>query len=234
MSNLPRPRRTKTYRFKDKQLKLVNGDCLRELAKLPSACADLVVADPPYGVSLRSRRFPPVANDDKPFIWWIYEASRILKPTGCMLCFTRWDVEHHFRWAIELTDLKIRSQVIWNRQFHGAGNTKAAFSPMHDTIWFATKREFVFVNGKPRSVVSAPKPLGRRHHPMEKPVSLLRDLISYVAQGDALVVDPFLGSGATALACIDLNLNLYAIELTDSYCNVAHTRVRNRLQKNDL
>ena len=103
---------------------------------LKNESVDCIITDPPYGIDYQSasRRFPKIANDSSPFIWWIYDAFRVLKSPGCMAVFTRWDVEDAFRRSLEIAGFRIKSQVIWDKQIHGMGDLKGAFAPVMKTL----------------------------------------------------------------------------------------------------
>ena len=80
-----------------------NCDCLIGLKDVASASVDLIIADPPYGIDFqsariadKSRRMRKIANDKTPFVWWLYDAARVLKDTGSLVCFARWDVQEFF------------------------------------------------------------------------------------------------------------------------------------------
>lgn len=63
---------------------VINGDALTVLRQMESGCIDFIITDPPYGVDFQSgrvekaRRKDKIANDKSPFIWWLYDAYRVL------------------------------------------------------------------------------------------------------------------------------------------------------------
>jgi len=67
---------------------IINGDCLTVLRQMESDSVDMVITDPPYGVDYQSgraakeNRKKKISNDKSPFIWWIYDAYRVLKEGG--------------------------------------------------------------------------------------------------------------------------------------------------------
>lgn len=83
-------------------IRLMQGDCLELMKQIPDKSVDLVLCDPPYGINYQSarrpkeQRFSKIVNDKQPFSEFIKPAIRILKDTGCMLIFTRWDVQSYF------------------------------------------------------------------------------------------------------------------------------------------
>ncbi|MBQ7824833.1 MAG: site-specific DNA-methyltransferase [Clostridia bacterium] len=80
------------------RITLYQGDCLQEIKKIPDKSVDLVLTDPPYGIDFQSnerkekeRRHDKIANDKRPFIDFIKEIPRVIKETGAVIVFSRWD-----------------------------------------------------------------------------------------------------------------------------------------------
>ena len=71
-------------------------------------------------------------------------------------------------------------------------------------------------------------PDGKRQHPTQKPLSLIRWCLGLSLA--AIVLDPFLGSGTTAVACKQLNRNFIGIEINEEYCVIAEQRLKNLQQ----
>ena len=143
-----------------------------------------------------------VLNDKSPFIWWLYDAYRVTREGGCLVCFTRWDVQETWRYAITLAGWQVKSQVIWDREVHGMGDTKAAFAPRHDVIWFAVKGRFQFPGKRPASVISEQRLISSLVHPTQKPVALMERLTKAVTPEGGVVLDPCMGSGSTRVAAV--------------------------------
>ena len=215
------------------QVTVVEGDCLDVLRGIPDESFDAVIADPPYGMSFQSawrtektERFDKIANDDQPFVWWLRDAARVLKPGGCLLCFCRWDSAEAFRQAIGWAGLKGQTQLVWDRVIHGMGDLTGRPSPQHDTIWFACKGKYQLPGSRPSSVVRCQRLGGEElEHPNQKPVKLLRELIrDYVPRGGA-VLDPFTGTGSTIVAAACEDRIAVGIEIDPAYAAIARRRV---------
>lgn len=206
-----------------------HGDSLEVLKGFPDNYFDAFITDPPYGMDYQSNRSEKkkakIANDRKPFIWFLYDAYRTCKNGGSILSFTDWKNQEAWRFAIELAGFTVRSQVIWNRIGHGMGDLKSSFGPQHDVIWFATKGKFTFPGKRPKSVLSAMRINGTTLiHPNEKPVKLMEELIEAVTPENGLVCDPFVGSGATAAAALNTGRRFVGIELSKEYVEIARRR----------
>ena len=211
---------------------IIQGDCLIEMKKLEALSFDGIVTDPPYGIDFQSawridkeQHKPKIANDTRPFIWWLYDAYRLIKSPGVLICFCRWDVQDTFKMAIEVAGFDIKSQVIWDRQSHGMGDLEGSFAPQHDVIWFATKGNFKFAGERPKSIIHSMRLSGADlSHPNEKPIDLMRKLIKPLFT-KAHILDPFCGSGSTGVACRDLGLEFTGIEIDPIYVELANLKI---------
>lgn len=205
--------------------KLLLGDCLSVLRTMPVGTVDSFVTDPPYGIGYRTRKGKSILNDNAPFIWWLYDAYRVTREGGALICFCRWDVQDAFRWAITLAGWEVKSQVVWDRGVHGMGDTKAAFAPRHDIIWFAVKGKFQFPGKRPASVVCEQRILSGLVHPTEKPVDLMGRLVEAVTPAGGVVMDPCMGSGATGVAAVQKGYRFIGCELDAEHYSTAQSRI---------
>ena len=166
------------------------GDCLELMKDIPDNSIDLVVTDPPYGISYQScrvereRRKAKILNDEKPFIEFIPEISRILKPSGACAIFTRWDVQQQFIDSMNDNDLKPQNILIWDKVQHGMGDLRRSFGSRYESILFHANKDFRFQGKRPTDIlrfqrVSASKMV----HPNEKPVQLIEYLIDKCCAG---------------------------------------------------
>ena len=92
---------------------VITGDSLTVLRSMDDESVDMVITDPPYGIDYQSgrkekeRRLAKIKNDKAPFIWWIYDAARVVKRGG-VLCFARWDVQQTFMDALRQKLVEMR------------------------------------------------------------------------------------------------------------------------------
>ena len=164
---------------------IIHGDSLTVLRQMEPESVDAIITDPPYGINYVSQTGASIKNDKSPFIWFLYDAFRVLKSgeagRGGLICFTRWDVEQTFIDAMKIAGFNVKSEVIWDKVYHGMGDTKAAFAPSHENIVFAVKGKYSFPGSRPKDLVTFPKiNSSKMVHPTEKPVGLLANLISAV------------------------------------------------------
>jgi len=74
----------------------------------------------------------------------------------------------------------------------------------------------------------------KNNHPTVKPLSLMEYLIKLVTRENAIVLDPFLGSGTTAIACVKLNRQFIGIEKEAEYIKIAEARIKPFLAQRKL
>jgi site-specific DNA-methyltransferase (adenine-specific) len=219
------------------------GDCLGVLEQVEAVHA--VITDPPYSsgarttAQLRGRggmsrkeewKDNPLPNDRLSvtgFTWLMrqvgLEAARLLVPGGSFLSFIDWRQYPTLYGCVESCNLQIINMVVWNKEVFGMGN---GFRNQHELILHAA-------NGTPRIFDrSVPNVIGSRRistsdlHPTEKPVPLIEDLVRVCTDVDEIVLDPFMGSGTTGVACEQTGRKFIGIEIDEGFFDVACERVR--------
>ena len=112
---------------------------------------------------------------------------------------------------------------------------KVSFMNAHECIFWATKettsRKFATFHhelGQHPDYFSCPiVPTSKhiRRHPTQKPVKVIKWLLEYLSNEGDTVLDPFLGSGTTMQACLELNRNCIGVEINPEYVNVTKKRL---------
>lgn len=167
----------------------MQGDCLELLKDIPDGSVDMVLTDPPYGIDYqscmrKSKRFDKILGDKSPMIAFIPLLKRVLKPTGCVMIFTRWDVQQAFVDSMNQSGLCVKSVVIWDKQLHGMGDLKRAYASSYESVLFHSEKDFAFSGKRPRDIVSVRKVLPKDIvHPNEKPVKLMETFIHQCTGG---------------------------------------------------
>lgn len=218
-----------------KNIQLFNGDCLDIMDKLiaDGIKVDAIITDPPYGISYQScwksdkvKRFPKILNDKKPFTEFIGKLKGILKERYSLHIFTRWDVQQQFINCLEKNNFKCKNVLIWDKKIHGMGDLKTAYGSRYESILFSSSKNFRFNQKRPTDIIECVRvPATNLIHPNEKPVKLIENLIQQAVPENGCVLDLFMGSGSTGLACKNLNRNFIGIELDSKYFNIAQKRI---------
>lgn len=208
-----------------------NCDCLEGLKEIPDGSVDLIVTDPPYmltQVSATKGKIDPWADWINASYWyteWIKEARRTLKPTGGMWTFLNWRSLVTFQRAACAANWPIESLLVWDKEWIGPGGKKG-LRPSYELCALFCGPDFAIPNRGLADIQrfkwSSVKPHG---HPAEKPEALVRWLIEQSAPMGSTVLDPFMGSGTTAEACIRTGRNFIGFELNPEYHAIAQQRV---------
>ena len=186
---------------------LIHGDCLEEMKLIPDKSIDLVLTDPPYGIKKAEwdNKYP--AGFEK-------ECLRVGK-TVAIMC-GQWAIP---KCLIELGDSYLGIIACWNKN----GMT---YSPLGFGNWIPC----VVAGRKPKRgqdflkfSVSGKKP----EHPSPKPMQCMRELVNRLSKQNDTVLDPFMGSGTTGVACKELGRNFIGIEINKEYYEIAEKRIAN-------
>ena len=219
--------------YQDDAGEIYCGDCLEIMPLLADKSIDLVLTDPPFFLPAshyQSRvHWQKHYGDLTPLkVFWgvmINEFVRILKKDGHLFVFCNCDSYPVFYEPTYNSFDKIKS-LVWDKQKVGLGRV---FRNQHELIIWARWQEHKFVqDGKLRSdVLSFPATQSHnREHPVEKPTTMLSELIEGTTNKKDIVLDPFAGSGTTCQASKQLNRRFIGIEISEKYCEIA----KNRLQ----
>ncbi len=205
---------------------LICGDALHFLKQLPDKSIDLVVTDPPYGDNIAyGIHNRTIAGNEHPLVALavMAECYRVLKINACayMFCGSR-HLGFLRSFFQNYTKYVIRDVVIWDKMLRGRGH---GFRRQYECI-------LVLEKGKPRyrslglaNVLRFQRARAIRH-PHEKPVELIETLIRQSSDERGVVLDPFVGSGTTAVAAQRLKRCYIGVELDHRYYAVAEERLQ--------
>ena len=212
-----------------KQIKLWQGDCLELMKNIPDGSVDLVLTDPPYGIdfqsNFRKNKFSKIENDSTVNAEFLDECKRVLKDTGAIYCFTRWDV--YPSWIEQINKrFKVKNCIVWFKRGGGLGDLKKGYIYNHEFIIYCAEKNHR-LNGKRRNDVFefAKDAPSTYVHPTQKPISLLKEIIERSPNEGGVVLDCFMGSGSTGIACVNTNRHFIGIELDEGYFNIAKKRI---------
>ena len=212
-----------------KPIELWHGDCLELMKNIPDGSVDLVLTDPPYGIdfqsNFRKNKFNKIENDIAVNAEFLDECKRVLKDTGAFYCFTRWDV--YPSWIEQIRKrFKVKNCIVWFKRGGGLGDLKKGYIYNHEFIIYCAEKNHR-LNGKRRNDVFefAKDAPSTYVHPTQKPISLLKEIIERSSNEGGVVLDCFMGSGSTGVACVNTNRRFIGIELDDGYFNIAKKRI---------
>ena len=207
---------------------LYRGDCLEVLPLLGRV--DAVVTDPPYGMSLntdfsrmrgqwksRGKRYRPIEGDGRPFdptpwlalrtpciFWGAQHFASRLPDVGGWLVFNKRD------------DAKPSGICIGDAELAWCNNNKQAVR-MYSKMWFGGGR---WANEG-------------AYHPAQKPVGLMAWCIEHLGTAKT-ILDPYMGSGTTGVACAKLGRRFIGIEIDEGYFDIAVSRIEKAYAQPDM
>ena len=235
--------------------KIYNMDCLEGMKKINDKLIDLIVTDPPYGINLKSswsNKFKQIINDNN--LNWVEvffkEINRITKDDSHLYCFTGLDCLPEFIFEIRKY-YKIQNLITIPRtQKGGAGSKTQSFSFQNEFVIFATKGKRKFNQTqvlKPSETYLKDKRKNpkewlyrlpdywhwlkasefnlKRKHPTQKTVDAIKLMVELSSNENEIILDPFIGSGTTAIACLNTNRKYIGFELSEEYCKIAEERL---------
>ena len=205
------------------------GDCLDIMPRIPAGSVDLVLTDPPYGMSYQSSRrtdtHSKIANDDN--LNWLptllRESYRVLKDNTAAFFFCSWHNIEIFKKEIGGV-FEVKNILVWDKGVHGLGDLKGNFASRVEFCFLAVKGRPLLTSKRPVNLI---KEMRTRNnlHPTQKPVPLMEKLISPFTSRGCVVLDPFTGSGSTGVACANTDRKFIGIEMDPKYFSIASDRI---------
>ena len=198
---------------------IIHGDCLEVLKTLPSGSVDAVVTDPPYGVDhncnykrftngiAKQRTYRQVVGDDRPF-----------DPDPFL------GYPHVILWGANAYSHRLPpgSWLVWDKR-HKNGT---AFVSEAEVAWKKGGHGTRIYSETCQGFVRKEKTV----HPTQKAVGLMEWCLSFLPEG-CTVLDPFMGSGTTGVACINTGRKFIGIEIDAGYCEIARKRIEEAERK---
>lgn len=197
--------------------------------------ADLWATDPPYGVAYesRGRKTPhrPIENDALPLeemaVFWQKVAENALAvcsdraPYYWFACQGGNQMMMMMMMSIGRAGWRVRHELVWVKDRLVLG--RCDYHYRHEPILYGWKADGAhkwYGDRSQTSVLEFKRPASSDEHPTMKPVELLAYLVGNSTKRGDLVLDTFLGSGTTLIACEQLGRRCFGIELSPSYCAV--------------
>jgi DNA modification methylase len=239
--------------YQDESATIYHGDC-REVVPMLGKF-DLVLTDPPYGHNnnngdlihnreaalgrnkVKKEDARPILNDSFDAahdlaVWLFRTAAEVLRNGSCCCCcccgggpdpqFARWSL---------LMDqyLNFKQAVVWDKGPIGMGwhyrrsyeMVLVAQKGKGKCAWFDTSHKVENIIRHIKKIIPQ-----KTDHPTPKPIALMQHFIKLHSRPGELVLDPFMGAGSTLVAAKMLGRKSFGVELDESYCELAATRLR--------
>lgn len=186
-------------------VELIQGDCLEVMRGMGDKSIDAVITDPPYGIGIANnpfrQKFEKQEWDSKPIDREVlHELKRISK--------------YQVIWGGNYFELEpSKSFLVWDK-----------CQPYNFT---SSMCEQAWTNlNKPAKLFRHDVKSYKKQHPTQKPVELMLFCINYLPDDVGTILDPFMGSGTTGVACVQTGRNFIGIEIDPTYFAIAQERIR--------
>ena len=235
-------------------LHLFQGDALPVLQGLPDEVADAVITDPPYssggltrsdrmadpaqkyeqsGTTLRRLTFSGDNRDQRSWAYWcqlwLSECRRVAKPGAYLCMFTDWRQLPIATDAVQAAGWVWRGIVVWDKGEGARAPHKGYFRHQAEYLVWGSNGPLPanYEAGTPGpfpGVFKYPVKQADKFHLTGKPTELMKRLVEIVPAG-SVVLDPFMGSGTTGVACNALGRKFVGVEYDAEYYKVACERM---------
>lgn len=206
--------------------RIIRSDASRILPQLAPHSVDLIITDPPYGDNAHyGPQHIRIAGNEHPLLALsvMSLAYRVLKKNSTAYVFCsipHLDFARTFFYRY--TRYRVREVIIWNKLTMGVG---PAFRKQYECILVLEKGRSTYHDPKMLNLLNV-KRVRSSKHPHIKPVELIKRLICHSSEEGDLVLDPFIGTGTTAVAASESGRHFIGIEVDKIYCRMARARLK--------
>jgi site-specific DNA-methyltransferase (adenine-specific) len=189
------------------------GDCLEYMKTMPAGSVDAVITDPPYGIA-------DVWKGGSSCGWGV---ARLATPER-----NKWDAAAPTKELFDILVNKGKTIIIWGGNYFPLPLSRGWL------IWVKPERGFSLSEAElawtniqmPMRVFEHRRSDPDREHPTQKPVGLMRWCIENYTKPADTIFDPFMGSGTTGVACVQLGRNFIGCEIDPKYFAIAEKRIK--------
>ena len=226
------------------EIQLLHGDCLELMKDIPVGIVDAIITDPPYNIS-RDNNFHTMGRAgidfgewDKGFdlTTWIGIAQPTLKKGGNIIIFNDWKNLSYIAESLESNGFIIKDLIRWKKTNAMPRNRDRRFITDYEVAIWAVKKGGKWTFNRLSDTYEIPEITGgltprseklNGGHKTQKPIYVMEWLLERLTEVDDIILDPFMGSGSTGIACKNLNRSFIGMELGENYFNMAKERIEN-------
>ena len=226
-----------------------NVDCVTGMDDLitQGIAVDLIVADPPYVIS-RDSNFHTMKDrknartGTKFGAWdeefdnnaWINKSFDVLKDGGALIVFNDFKKASDIINICSSAGFEYKDVIIWEKTNPMPRNRDRRYVPSLELmIWFVKMQKDKWTFNRQGNTYQSPvmryaSESGgafKRYHPTQKPVKLIEEIIKIHSNSGELVLDPFMGSGTTAISAINTGRKFVGFELDKKYYDILTNRI---------
>jgi len=191
---------------------LILGDCLEVMKSIPDKSVDAVITDPPYGIN----------------------ASKMRLGIGKDLRHGDWDKPLDSVYIEKLLSMNIPTVIFGGNYFDlPLSESWIIWDKKNDNLSFAeAELAWTNLNGRTRIIrYFAPNMDGGKVHITQKPETVMRYCVERASKTGDTILDPFMGSGTTGVACVQTGRNFIGIEIDPKYFAIAEKRIKDAQQQ---
>jgi DNA modification methylase len=211
------------------KIELILGDCLQEMKKIPDKSIDLVLTDPPYGIGFDRENLSMSCGMRKDGSQRVY--NKWTNPRAKGYETKNWDIKPTQDVFNEIFRIS-KNQIIWGGNYFSLPATGGwlVWDKMV-TMTSLSKCELAWTSFLGHIEIfhylwagfRKQKP-EERYHPTQKPKEVMNWCIRFLPDIQT-ILDPFMGSGTTGVACKELHRNFIGIEIEPKYFEIAKRRI---------
>ena len=219
------------------------GDCSEILRSILDESVDALVTDPPFGIGYNYESGREIANTPESYWKWLFpiytDALRTVKPGGFVAIWQTAPYMKHF-WSWYGDDIHIYAAC---KNFVQLRKTPINYAYDPVVMLYKPGAEPLRPPSPPRNVdffVSNTASLvsntsrPERQHPAPRPVDVVQEIVSNFTSPNAIVLDPFMGSGTAGVACASTGRSFIGIEIEPKYFSIAESRIATARQQTHL
>lgn len=213
--------------YQEKDITIYCGDCLEMMEEFEDKSVDLVLTDPPYGAKRNYDNDNLDKDNHRVFVNKYLSGSKRLTKDNVVIVIGVKYQKPVIMWLFN--NMNYCWEFCWWKS-NGMLNGKATFSKFEKVLWFA-KNNGVYYRQKPEytdvwNIPICPQ-TNNFGHPTPKSIKGIYYILNLLSKENDLILDPFLGSGTTLVACKELNRKGIGIEISEEYCEIAAKRLKN-------
>jgi len=224
--------------------KIYNMDCLEGLKQIPDNSVDLIVTDPPYNTGIKKTTKGRLKNffndkyDEREYERLVEEVCvslyRVLKTNKAGYIYINWKSLGIWLYYLKKAGFAVKNVIVWDKVIHGLNYQNYAYT--YELIIFFIKGIFKVNNkrieDKNKKYYKDVWHISRKidnepdsKHETVKEIKVVKLPIIHGSNENDIVLDPFIGSGTTAVACKQLNRRFIGFEISKEYCDIVNKRL---------
>lgn len=229
--------------------RIFNDDCVKLMSEWVNKneererliLFDCIITDIPYNIS-KKNNFTTIGRQgvdfgewDKNFdtLKWLDSASKLINKNGSILIFCSLSQISYLIERLSELGFEYKDTIVWEKTNPMPRNIERRYVQSNEYLLWVVKKGAKWVFNKPKNIPylkqifknSICSGRERTKHTTQKPLKLMKTILEIHTNENDIVLDCFMGSGSTGVACKELNRNFVGIELNKEYFEIAKKRL---------